>query len=228
MKPNAWSFSALESFENCPKQYYETKIAKRWPFESTAEMDWGKDVHKRFEHYLLHRTPLSADLETHREFLDRFLAQPGELAGEERIALDVNMRPCAYFAKDVQVWWRGQVDARKRWREGGFSHILDHKTGKVKNNYDQLKLFAIFEFISCPEIHTVKIEYYWTQIKGTNGETYTRDQLPALIAYFVPRLHAFADAFLTNTWTPKTSGLCNGWCPVKTCEFWKPKRPQRT
>ncbi len=80
MKPNAWSHSALDKFESCHKQYYETAIAKRWPFTSTAEMDWGKYVHKAFEHYLLYATPLPADLITHQEFLDRFKAMPGELA----------------------------------------------------------------------------------------------------------------------------------------------------
>ena len=92
------------------------------------------------------------------------------LAGEERIALDVNMRGCAYFSKTQQVWYRGQVDARKRDRAAGTSHILDHKTGKVKNDYTQLKGFAMWEFLTQPDIHTIKAEYYWTQIRGTNGE----------------------------------------------------------
>lgn len=224
MTPNAWSHSALDKFTSCPKQFYEENVIKRWPYVTSAEMQWGKDVHKHFEHYLLYRTPLPVDLVTHQEFLDRFLALPGELAGEERIALDTNLRACAYFAKDVQVWYRGQVDARKRDRASGTSHILDHKTGKVKNDYTQLKSFAMYEFLTQPQIHTVTAEYYWTQIKGANGETYHREQLPDIIRFFAAKLHPFADAFLTNTWTPRQSGLCNGWCPVKDCEFWRPKR----
>lgn len=224
VRPKAWSFTALETFENCPRQYLEVKVLNKHPFVTTPEVEWGKRVHKDFEDYLVKQTPLPADVAVHQEFIDGFLAQPGEVAGEEKIALDVHMRPCAYFSKTQQVWWRGQVDARKRDRAAGFSHILDHKTGKVKNNYDQLKLFAIYEFIACPEIHTVKIEYYWTQIRGSNGETYTRDQLPELIAYFVPRLHRFADAFIDEVFPPKQSGLCRGWCSVTDCEFWSPKR----
>lgn len=227
MTPQAWSHTALESFENCPKQYYETKVAKRWPYVASAEMQWGKDVHKAFENYLLYGTPLSADLVTHQDFLDRFKALPGELAGEERIALDTSLKACGYFAKDVTVWYRGQVDARKRDRARGVSHILDHKTGKVKNDYTQLKSFAMYEFLTQPDIHTCTVEYYWTQIKGANGETYHREQLPDIIRFFAAKLGPYADAFLTNTFNPKQSGLCNGWCPVTTCEFWRPKR-QRT
>lgn len=223
-KPNAWSHSALDSFESCPKAYHETKVLKRWPFVDTQEMRWGKDVHKAFENYLLYGTALPLDLQVHQGFLDDFKAQPGELAGEERIALDTNLRQCGYFAKDVQVWYRGQVDARKRDRAAGFSHVLDHKTGKVKNDYTQLKSFAMWEFLTQPDIHTVKAEYYWTQIRGVNGETYTRDQLPEMLRFFAAKLHRFADAFLTDTWIPKQSGLCNGWCCVTNCEYWRPKR----
>lgn len=227
MKPNAWSHSALETFENCPRQYHETKVLKRWPFSETKEMIWGREVHKHFEDFLLHGTPLPADLLAHGEFLAWFKALPGELAGEERIALDVQMRECAYFAKNVQVWYRGQVDARKRDRAAGTAYILDHKTGKVKNDYTQLKGFAMWEFLTQPDIHTVRAEYYWTQIRATNGEVYRREQLPEIIAFFAAKLHRYADAFLTETFIPRQSGLCNGWCPVTDCEFWRPKRAPR-
>lgn len=224
MKPAPWSHSALDAFGNCPKQYYETKVVKpsRWPYVADVSMQWGKDVHAAFEHYLLYGKPLSLDLQVHQGFLDAFLAEPGVLAGEERIALDTKLQSCAYFGDDV--WYRGQVDARKRDLLSGVSHVLDHKTGKVKNDYTQLMSFAMFEFLTQPDIHTVKAEYYWTQIKGANGETYTRDQLPYMLRFFATKLGPFADAYLTNTWLPKQSGLCNGWCPVIDCEYWRPKR----
>jgi hypothetical protein len=224
-KPKAWSHSALDSFENCPRQYYETKVVSptKYPFVDTAEVKWGRDVHKHFENFLLYSTPLPADLDMHREFLQSFKDQPGELAGEERIALDTRLQGCAYFGAP-DIWYRGQVDARKRNLAAGTSHILDHKTGKVKNDYTQLKGFAMHEFLTQPGIHTCKVEFYWTQIRGTNGETYHREQLPEIIRFFAAKLHRFADAFLEDTWIPRPSGLCNGWCPVTDCEYWKPKR----
>lgn len=224
MLPRPWSHTALEAFENCPRQYHEDKILKRFPYVASAEMAWGKDVHRHFEHYILYGSPLPADLVVHQGFLDRFKAQPGQVAGEEKIALDVHLRACAYFAKDVQVWYRGQVDARKRDLSRGYSHILDHKTGKVKNDYTQLKGFAMYEFLTQPMIHTVKVEYYWTQIRGANGETYVREQLPEILEFFRQKLNRYADAHITETWVPKQSGLCAGWCPVAECEFWRPKR----
>ena len=226
MKPAAWSHTALDNFENCPRQYAETRIYNKgkYPFVDTKETIWGREVHKEFENYLLYGTSLRAELVVHQEFLDRFKAQPGKLAGEERIALDTNMRECAYFSKTQQVWYRGQVDARKRDHAAGVSHILDHKTGKVKNDFTQLKGFAMWEFLTQPDIHTCKVEFYWTQIRGANGETYTRDQLPEIIAFFAAKLHRFADAHINEVFPPKQSGLCNGWCPVTDCEYWAPKR----
>jgi len=225
VKPKAWSHTALDTFENCPKQYFETKvITDRWPFVETQEMIWGRKVHKDFENFLLYGTPLPADLQMHEEFLAGFKDQPGELAGEERIALDTSLRECGYFSKTQQVWYRGQVDARKRDRAAGVSHILDHKTGKVKNDFTQLKGFAMWEFLTQPDIHTCKVEFYWTQIRGASGETYRREQLPELISFFTAKLHRYADAHLTETFPPKQSGLCGGWCPVTDCEFWRPRR----
>ncbi len=222
MKPNAWSHSALEAFENCPRQYHETKVLKKWPFSPSREMLWGREVHKAFEDYLVLGTPLPVDLQQHETFLGWYKSLPGDLAGEERIALDIQMRPCEYFDRKRQVWYRGQIDARKR--DVDNTYILDHKTGKVKNDYSQLKGFAMHEFLSRPEVNTVRVEFYWTQTKTTSGETYTREQLPAIIGEFMPRLGRFADAFLTETWIPKQSGLCRGWCPVTDCEYWQPKR----
>lgn len=224
MTPKAWSFSALDAYENCPRQYYEVKVARRYQEETSQQMQWGRDVHAAFERRLLYDTPLPLDLQVHEDFLAWFKAQPGEIAGEERIALDTTISPCGYFDKQRTVWMRGQVDARKRDLAAGKSFILDHKTGKVKNDFRQLKLFAIHEFRSQPQIHEVRVEYYWTQTKAASGEVYRREQLWDLVREFVPALNRFAGSFRTGTWTPKQSGLCNGWCPVTTCEFWRPKR----
>lgn len=221
--PPPWSSTALSDFENCPHQYHEVKVLKRFPFQPTVETEWGNTVHRHFEHYILHGTSLPADLVTHQEFLDDFLAQPGEVAGEERVALDRNLKPCAYFG-DPLIWWRGQVDARKRDKVRGFSHILDHKTGKQKSNLDQLKGFALYEFLTQPEIHTVKCEFYWTQTKAATGATFDRSLVRTHLRDLIPRLGRFADAFQNNNFPAKQSGLCAGWCPVKDCDYWRPKR----
>ena len=219
-RPKAWSFSALEGFENCPKQYYETQVEKRFPFVESKEMRWGKEVHKHFENFLVHGSPLPATLATHAEYLQWIKSKPGQLVGEEKLALDFNLQPCSYFGKSV--WYRGQVDARVR--NGSSVFLVDHKTGKVKNDFTQLKTFTIYEFLTNPQAQHVRAEYYWTQIAAPKGEDYTRDQLPQMLLELAPRLDRFADAFLTGVFPPKQSGLCRGHCVVSDCEFWTPKK----
>ena len=108
--------------------------------------------------------------------------------------------------------------------DGATARVVDHKTGKHHTKFGQLKLFAIHTFIAHPEVTTVRAEFYWTQTLTSGGVTWTRDQLPAMWSQFLPALKQYAQAFQTDTWQPRPSGLCNGWCPVIDCEFWKPKR----
>jgi hypothetical protein len=48
--------------------------------------------------------------------------------------------------------------------------------------------------------------------------------MDALWSKFVPDLRQYMEAFKTETWQARPSGLCNGWCPVTECEHWKPKK----
>jgi hypothetical protein len=70
----------------------------------------------------------------------------------------------------------------------------------------------------------VRCEYYWTQTKSTNGQTFERKQIPEMWQEFLPGLKQYAQAFHEDIWQPRQSGLCKGWCPVTDCEFWAPKR----
>jgi hypothetical protein len=80
-------------------------------------------------------------------------------------------------------------------------------------------VFAHYE-----DIQVVNTAYFWLADKARDSETYTRGQVPELWNEFLPDLHQYKKAAKTMTFNPKPSGLCNGWCPVTGCEFWKPKR----
>lgn len=220
MRPKPWSHSALDAFKNCPRAFHETRVTKTVTETKGEATIWGEEVHKHFEDRLTDGVVLPPTLETHEDFLHRLESMPGQQTVEEKIALDMNGQPCAFFANGV--WYRGVIDFKKV--HGEHALLIDHKTGKHHSKFGQLKLFALHTFAAHPEVNTIRSEYYWTQTKTTNGETYTRDQIPALWAGFIPDLRQYAQAFKTDTWQPRQSGLCNGWCPVTTCEFWRPKR----
>lgn len=220
MKPNAWSFSALDKFVNCPRQFHEVKIAKSVVEPETEQMRWGTWVHKQFEDRQKLGTPLPSQIKQHETFMLLLLELPGTFETEQKVALDRRGKPSTFFAKDV--WWRGIIDYVRV--NGAHAHVVDYKTGKPHQKFGQLKLFALYIFARYPEVQTVKVEFYWTNTMTRTGDVYTRDMSSRLWSEFVPNLKQYVKAFRTNTWQPRPSGLC-GWCPVTTCEFWKPKRP---
>jgi len=220
MTPKPWSYSALEDFKNCPRAFYEKKVAKSVVETKGEATLWGEHVHKQFEDFLRDGVALPADLQMHEPFLLRLLNAPGTLGVEEKIALNIRGEPCGFF--DDDVWYRGVIDAKKV--HGSHALLIDHKTGKHHTKFGQLKLFALHTFTAHPEVETVRCEYYWTQTLTKNGQGYDRSQVPALWREFLPDLRQYAQAFKTDTWQPRQSGLCRGWCPVTDCEFWSPKR----
>lgn len=220
MKPLPWSYSSLDDFVNCPRSFYEKRIAKSVKEEKSEQMIWGERVHKHFEDRQGLGTPLPPELQEHEPFMERLEAMPGEHATERKIALNRAMQPCGFFDKDV--WFRGIIDYSKR--KDNMAVLVDYKTGKPHSKFQQLKLFALHTFAEHPQVDTVDVRFYWTKTCTTTGEAYRRSQIADLWKTFVPNLKQYAQAFREDIWQPRPSGLCNGWCPVKDCEFWKPRR----
>jgi hypothetical protein len=177
-------------------------------------------VHKHFEDRLTDGVVLPAELECHEKFLSSLDRLSGAMSVEQRIALDRRGEPCAFF--DDEVWFRGVIDVKIV--SGSAARLIDHKTGKHHTKFGQLKLFALHTFAAHPEVNTIRCEYYWTQTMTLTGESYKREDIPKLWAPFVPDLRQYSQAFKEDVWQPRQSGLCNGWCPVTSCEFWRPKR----
>lgn len=220
--PAPWSYSALSDFNNCPKQFYEKRVIKSVVDEGSEHTEWGTRVHKHFEDRQLLGTPLPPELAMHEPYMQRLDAFPGKLYAERKVALNTKREPCDFF--DPNVWWRGVIDWTKIDLVNRKGRIRDYKTGKMHNKFDQLKLFAVHTFYQYPEIEEITVAYYWTKDQLTTGETYYRHQIDSIWSEFIPALRQYVEAFKTDTWQPRPSGLCNGWCPVTTCEFWKPKR----
>jgi hypothetical protein len=220
MQPKPWSHSRLDDFKNCPRAFYEKKIAKSVVEEKGEATIWGERVHKHFEEYLMDGVALPDILEEHEPYLAYLMGLKGQKFVEQKIALNQSMQPCGYWDEDV--WFRGGIDYLLV--DGDRAMIIDHKTGKHHTKFGQLRLFAIHTFLAHPEVQSIKAMYYWTQTKTPNGETYSRSELSGLWTPFVGDLKQYAEAFRTDTWQPRQSGLCRGWCPVTDCEFWQPKR----
>jgi hypothetical protein len=218
--PLPWSHTALEDFKNCPHAYHQKRVVKAVKEEPSEQIIWGNRVHKAFENRVARGDNLPSELDAHEPFFKQIVQVPGVTSTELQIALNRQLQPCAFF--DKAVWFRGVVDFQKIREPKAL--VLDYKTGKPHSKFGQLKLFALYIFAQHPRVDEVTTQYYWVNSRTMSGETYTRDQIPALWGEFIPDLKQYAEAFRTDTWQRRPSGLCNGWCPVVSCEFWKPRK----
>lgn len=220
MMPRPWSHTALEDFVNCPRSFFEKRVAKSVREAETEQQLWGTYVHEAFERRLRDGRSLPDELEGHEPFMQKLEELRGQQAFERKIALNRSAEPCDFFGN--RVWFRGVIDHELI--DGDYALLTDYKTGKQHQKFGQLKLFALWCFAAYPALRAMDAQYYWTQSMTTTRERYTREMVPLLWKAFIPSLRQYAEAFKTETFTPRPSGLCNGWCPVTSCEFWKPKR----
>jgi CRISPR/Cas system-associated exonuclease Cas4 (RecB family) len=212
-----WSFSSLKEYVNCPRQYQELKVLKRYEKKATEQMLYGTVVHKVCEDYVAEGKPLQKNYLRFKPVLDSLVAIPGTKYPEYQMALTYDKLPCAFG--DENRWVRGIVDLLIV--DGDHAFIVDYKTGS--NRYPdpkQLKLMALMTFAHFPEVKVIKAGLLFVMHESFMSEEYTRDKIPKLWSYFSTDLERLNISYENDIWNPNPTPLC-GWCPVKTCEFHK-------
>ena len=217
MKPLPWSFTALEKFKNCPHAYHEIRILKSFTEEQGEAAKWGNYVHEQIENYINHGTPMAGNTEIFsgrvQETVDWMGGREGMIA-EIESSLSTTMTPCGWT--DPDVWVRGILDLLRV--EGPVAWVADWKTGKVKPNSKQMKLFALLVFYKYPEVQICHTRFVWlANGKAENTETYFRVQVQEMWKDFIPDLTEYTKAFKQDVWQKRQSGLCGKWCAVLSC-----------
>ena len=210
-----WSYSALTSFETCPRKHYHLRVAKDVVEPQGEAAMWGDTVHKAIEARIKFKTLLPKGMEKWERIVSKFDTPKGLVLVEEKLSLTKNMQPCKWGAPDC--WVRGIVDIGV---DGGKKvTLVDWKTGKVKHDLDQLKLFAGLYMQAKPYVEKVKTAFVWLVHNKMTKEEFTREDLPSIWEDFSTRARRLELAVQKNHWPPKPSGLCKAWCYVMTCEF---------
>jgi RecB family exonuclease len=129
--------------------------------------------------------------------------------------------PCGFFDKDV--WWRGiadllVIDRHRAW-------CVDYKTGKSARYADtkQLDLLAGAVFSHFPEVMKIKSSLLFVVSGDLIAKKHVITERSEYLSVFDEQLDRLDAAMENGVWNAKTSPLC-GWCPVTTCEHWKPRR----
>lgn len=216
-KPLPWSFSALNNFTTCPHQFYETRVLKNFEDTPGEVAQWGTYVHKCIEDSLNNIAAMPENVQVYAEQIWKAIDGVKGARPEVRLAIDTRLTPCAWENR-----WCGSISDVLKIRDST-AWVIDWKLGKVKPSA-QLKLNALMVFYNYPEVQTIHTSFEWLQFKQRSTDTHTREQIPLLWQSFGKDLTQYAQAFKTDTWQKRPSGLCNGWCPVDTCPNWRPKR----
>lgn len=213
----AWSYTALTAFETCPRRYFLTRVAKTVVEPPTDATKWGNAVHEALEARAKHGTPLPDQMQKYEPYVAKIVAAPGELLTEKQLAIDAAFHPVGWF--DKAVWCRGIVDIGVI--NGDNAVLLDYKTGKRKDDHDQLELFSALVMAHYPAVKRARTGFIWLQANRLDAKSFTRNDVSQIWDRFLARYRRLELAYENNKWVPRPSGLCSKWCPVgrSRCEF---------
>lgn len=232
MTPLPWSPSALNTFKTCGRMYEGLYVSKRVAKTIGPEASHGNRVHSDFEHRLSDDTPLPSDLAGHEDYLRKIDAKPGYFFTEVAAGfLKDGAKACmvdwkANTPPKETVWGWFKIDYIKvlEGTEPLCARVFDWKTGKKKDDFTQLAIYALWVFGMFPKVQLVDVRYYWLVDHTESRKVWNREEVPELWEKLLPDLRQYRDAFKNDIWTPKRSGLCNGYCGDKACEHWQPRR----
>lgn len=218
------SFSSMSTYFTCPRQYKLTYVTPVIPYQETDATRWGTEVHLALEEYCRDGKPLGEKFLPFKPYADKVMSLAGEKFFEKEFAINDSFQPVDF--NDPTAILRGIIDVGVV--NGSKALVNDWKTGKVREDSDQLKLFALFVMTHYPDVNQVKTIYSWVAHKKTTTAVYTRDDVPAIIEHFMVKLNKIKHSYSQDRWIPKTSGLCRGYCGAKGhCDFWQPRRTNK-
>ena len=219
MQEIKWSYSGLKDFINCPRQYNEVKVLKRYEKKATVEMRYGTQVHSALEDYVKEGKPLAKNYEHFSKQLDPLRDMEGDKYPEYRMALTINRQPCTFGAKDY--WVRGIADLMVV--DGDQGYIVDYKTGSNKYpDPKQLQLMALMGFEYFPEVTHFKAGLLFVAHNDFVTSEYRREKIDKYWDDFAPSLQRLQLSYENGVWQENPTPLC-GWCPVSDCAHYKGK-----
>lgn len=213
-----WSFSSLKTFQQCPKKYYHTKVAKDIVEPDTQATLYGKRAHTVAEEYIRDGKPIPEAFDYMKETLDVLNAMEGEKLCEVKLGLTKDLRACDFHAPDV--WWHGIADLVVINEAKGLAHSADYKTSKSARYADvkQLDLVAAGIFAKFPKINKVKSALIFVVSKEFVQATHYREMMPKYLEQPAKDVARIEAALENGVWNPSSGPLCK-FCAVKQCEY---------
>jgi hypothetical protein len=213
-----WSYSSLKTFQQCPRKYYHTKVAKDIREPDTKATLYGKLMHTVAEEFIRDGKPIPPEFDYLEPTLEMLAAIPGEKHCEVKLGLTREMKACDFDAPDV--WWHGIADLVIINEEKGLAHSVDYKTSKSARYADikQLDLVAAGIFAKFPQVKKIKSALVFVVSKEFVKSDHNKEQELHYVAQMLPDITRIESALKTNVWNPVSGPLCK-FCAVKDCEY---------
>lgn len=212
MKLPVASHTFLNDWDNCPHKAFRKFIKKDLPRgEQTQAMKWGIQVHEAFEARLKHDRPFPPEMVRYE-----WIAAPLKAAGagaELALAIKEDGTLCDFW--DSKAWLRGKLDAPViNWPNGA---IFDFKTGKRREEPDELHIHAILLKAFRPTMQRVTGFYVWL---GDNevGRAHDVSDTESKLAEIRQTMATVQNCIEIEDFPKRRNPLC-GYCPVTDCEF---------
>jgi hypothetical protein len=220
----AWSYSSIKTFDQCPKKYYHLKIAKDVKDSPGTAAVYGTEFHEAAELFIKNGTPIPPKFKQYASVVEVLSNFPGKKHTELKLGVrktDIGFETRGFFDKDV--WWRGIIDLLIV--NGETAHMVDYKTGKNAKYADmkQLDLMAAAVFVHFPEVERIKSGLAYVVSQEFPKKIHKREGLDGYFSVFDQQLDQLESATDSGVWNVKSGPLC-GYCPVVSCEHWKPRR----
>jgi hypothetical protein len=210
----ALSYSRLSTFEQCEAKFDYQYVSKRVQDQANEASAYGDRVHKVLEAYGQGSAPQGVEAEQTLEkwgpLVDKITSRAGDKLFEHQMAVNADLQPVDWFAKDV--WIRGIADVLII--DGDTAYCIDWKTGKVKENPTQLQLFAAMVMWHFPQVNTVHTSFVWLAYNEVTNARYERRYLDALWRAIKPRFDKVQEVVDLGVYKTKPGPLCP-WCPAK-------------
>jgi hypothetical protein len=213
-----WSYSSLKTFQQCPKKYYHTKIARDIVEPDTQATLYGKAAHTVAEEFIRDGTPIPEAFEYMKPVLEQLNSIEGEKYCEVKLGLTKTLESCDFDAPNV--WWHGVADLVIINKKTGTCHSVDYKTSKSARYADvaQLDLVACGLFAKFPEIKKVKSALMFVVSKEFVKAEHHAEMMTKYIQKSAKDVARIEAALENGVWNPVEGPLCR-FCSVKQCEY---------
>ena len=213
-----FTYTMLSTYKNCGHQMFRRYVKKDIPYVETPEMKWGKDVHAAFEYRVSSGQPLPTSMNQWEQFAKPFDGR--HAITEQKLGITKEGRSTGFW--DADCWFRGIVDLTLKADAKAF--VNDWKTGNSKfEDPFELEIGALLLKAKYPELTLVQGTYTWLKDHRVS-KPYDLSDFRATWTE-INRLESKIEADRAlGEFEKKQSGLCKGWCEVKDCEHWQPKR----